>query len=59
MNKFFYDINKRSYDNINICSNFKFKVFQENLGSHNSESIKDKRARLVSIHFSQLVLPAY
>ena len=31
----------------------------ENLGSHNSRSIKDRSARLVSIDFSQLVLPAY
>ena len=31
----------------------------ENLGSHNSGSIKDRSTRLVSINFSQVVLQAY
>ena len=34
-----------------IKSNEDMAVFLENLGSHNSGSIKDRSARLVSINF--------
>ena len=40
-------------------STSKILVFLENLGNHNSGSIKDRTARLVSIDFSQEVLLAY
>ena len=38
---------------------FKNRQYLQNLGSHNSGSMKDRSARLVSINFSQVVLLAY
>ena len=53
--RMFYDKNYRSCDSLNMSSIFKILFFLENLETLFLEKI----ARLFSIIFSQLVLPAY